>query len=165
MISKAKLTTLEIEQVMDFIHSTPNIIFYSAHELSDLVAYKFYIDSKMVGFCLIKSIGWSQNWLEIAILGVLDEYQGQGIGSQLFKKALVDMYSDGKLVYTTTTNPKVQKMMIDEGFEVLNNTWQLPIEITWDNLGYILNMPRIREFLRKRKVFGPNKFVYGILTK
>ncbi len=163
MINKAKLTKSEIGQIVDFISLTPNIIYYSPQELSSLVAYKYYVDSKMVGFCLIKAIGWSQNWLEIAILGVLDEYQGQGIGSQLFKKALVD--SDGKLVYTTTTNPKVQKMMIDEGFEIFNNPWRLPLEITWDNLGYILNAHRIREFLRKHKVFGSRKFVYGILTK
>lgn len=152
MIQKTEvLTPSEIQIVQDFIYKTPNIIFYSKSELSKLCAIKIYINGELAGFCVLKDIGWSGRYAEIAVLGVLEKFQGRGFGKQLFELGLAKL--DDKEIYCVSRNPKVIQMMKQSNFIGSNNTINLDPEINLDNLIYLLSFGRLREAIRKYFTF------------
>lgn len=63
-------------------------------ESENQLFFKATIDNKVVGFLCLKETG--KDTMELAVIGVLKEYQHQGIGHQLFeqaKKAIQKEYS------------------------------------------------------------------------
>ncbi len=63
-------------------------------ESENQLFFKATIDNKVVGFLCLKETG--KDTVELAVIGVLKEYQHQGIGRQLFeqaKKAIQKEYS------------------------------------------------------------------------
>jgi ribosomal protein S18 acetylase RimI-like enzyme len=156
MFKTEKLTQEEIQIIQDFIYKTPNIIYYCKKELTKLTAIKLYLNQEFAGFCVLKDIGWSGKYSEIAVLGVLDKFQGQGFGKQLFELGLKVL--KGKKVYCVSKNPKVIRLMKQNNF-VECDLFGLPLEVNLDNLGYACNFKRLREAFRKR---SNSRFCYTI---
>ena len=59
-------------------------------ESENQLFFKATIDNKVVGFLCLKETG--KDTVELAVIGVLKEYQHQGIGRQLFEQAKKAFY-------------------------------------------------------------------------
>jgi GNAT superfamily N-acetyltransferase len=158
---RRKLYDNEIELVIKEIQNTVNITGYTKTEWStfDSVLIVMYED-KFAGICLYFDIGL--NWAEIAVLLVLPEFRGLGLGSMLFFESIQSLTEMKKSIYTTTRNPIVLKMMRKNNFKLVS-LHQLPKEIQIFNLKFICSYYRIKEFFRKKMFRGElPSFVYGI---
>ena len=147
-----RFTKDEAEIVIDFIANTPNIAYYSQNELTSFEpknVLKIYLNNQLIGFCVIKKLlfGWFD---EIAILGILNEYQNLGIGKKLFLETVKVINQRRQKIYTITRNPRVISFLEQSGFQEVR---KLPISILLDNFIYTLSFVRIKEYFRKKLKF------------
>ncbi|MGL4758854.1 MAG: GNAT family N-acetyltransferase [Patescibacteria group bacterium] len=159
-----QLTQEEVNTIYDFILNSPNIIYYSKKELTKLKPILIRENQYLVGFCLIKDIGFTGKWSEIAILGVLESYQGKGYGKNLFNTAIKYLLSKNKSIYCVSRNQKVLNYMQNNLFKFKKSLFSLNWEINLDNIFYVLSIIRIRESIRKSIKYKEAKpFVFGEL--
>ena len=156
LFSNQQLTLDEVIIIQKWIYQTSNIIFYSKRELLQLESkyvIKIHQDDQLIGCCLLKKIGWTNQWSEIAVLIVDTKFENQGLASQLFDQAVEILESNGESIYTVSRNPKVIHLATRCGFQVMS-VFKYPTQIAVDNLLYICSFGRIKESIRKFFVFG-----------
>jgi ribosomal protein S18 acetylase RimI-like enzyme len=157
-----KFLVEEIKIVQNFIYNTPNIIFYSHRELlnfSQNNILKAYSDGQFVGWSIIKSLMFGR-FQEIAVLGVIEGFENQGIGKQLFDKSCEIINDSKKSIYVVSRNSTVINFLVKAKFAEVKLP---PLDIIIDNFLYILSFGRIKESLRKYLVYkNQSKFRFYI---
>jgi ribosomal protein S18 acetylase RimI-like enzyme len=162
-IKTGKFSDKEIETVISFIANTPNITHYSKKELLKFEpnnVLKVYSKNQMIGFCMIKELRLG-DFSEIAILGVLNGFENQGIGKQLFIEAINMIKSRQENIYVVTKNPKVISMLNNYNFQ---ESKIIPFKILLSNFIYLFSFGRVKEFMRKRLKY-PNQPKFKFYTK
>lgn len=164
-IINQKLNSNEVNIIQNWIARTPNIIFYSKAELAKFTSnqvLKIIAKDELVAVCILKNLGWSNRFEEIAILIVSDKYQNQGLAGEIFSEAVKQIRSRNKIIYTTSRNSRIIHLASNLGFEI-TKLHQLPFEINLDNLGYIFSFNRIIAYFKKMKQFpSQSSFTYLI---
>lgn len=166
-IVNRKINESEANLLIREIKQTPNIMGYSLREwmTSEYVMVAEDENGEIAGACL--NYDFHKNWHKIAALFVLKEFRGLGLGKSLFYNSYNNAVERGKNVYTISANPVVIKMMEDLGFLTFENLHSFPDKYEWKfrlhTMQWVLNLYRIKEICRKRKVYGVEKnFLYGI---
>jgi GNAT superfamily N-acetyltransferase len=161
-LTKRPLTSQEIDLVINSIKQTPNITGYTKKEWQNFgKVFVAEVDCELAG--VVVNVSISKEWEELAVLLVLEEFRGQGIGKALFNVALEDIKSRQKNAYTTSRNPIVLKLMKENGFKFCSLV-KLPIDVTLFNLKFIFSLYRLQEFVRKQKAFPKQEaFKYATL--
>jgi GNAT superfamily N-acetyltransferase len=160
-IRRGKLNQDEIDLVIDEIKKTANITGYTKNEWINFdTIFIAYWENNFAGVCVNLSI--NKQWDELAVLLVLPNFRGNGIGHLLFKTGLDAIFSQDKKAYITSRNKIVTAMMKQEKFDFIQLN-ELPLSIHFFNLKFILNFYRIEEFFRK-KMYNSElpKFIFGI---
>ncbi|HBG81682.1 TPA: hypothetical protein DDW69_02455 [candidate division CPR2 bacterium] len=159
--TKRSLTDKEAELLIREIRSLPGIIAYTKKDLKRFKeVWVAEIEGKFIGVVVNKDF-W-QDWTEVKILFVKEEYRDQGIGLDLFKTALNSIKERKRNLYVVSRNPIVVKWMKDEKIPLLK-IYQLPIAIRLNIIKKSLNLQRIFEYLRKALILrNKHKWVYGV---
>ncbi len=144
------LTLPEAQRLHEALRETPNILGYTVRELlglSDVFAAQE--DGKFAGVCF--SVDMAQNWTEIAVLFVLPQFSGLGIGTALFKAAWDRANERGRHVYMLSRNPQVVGWMRARGMEVRAAGWKAPLAVHGYMARYMASRHRWSESFRKRR--------------
>ena len=161
-ILKTQLSENEVNIFQSEIKNTPNITGYTKNEwvkFKDVWVAK--VDGEVAGVCV--NIEIDREWTEIAVLYVLDRYRGKGIGLGLFNTSFECLKENGKKIYTTTRNPKVENYMIGKKFSFVS-FFALPLPILLFNLRFVCSIFRVREYFRKQMYKNDlAPFKYGVL--
>lgn len=143
------LTLAEAEQVHTALKETPNILGYTVRELIRLSDVFVAVDGVFAGVCF--SVDLTQNWTEIAVLFVLPEFGGQGLGTALFEAAWARAGKRRRHLYVLSRNPQVVEWMKARGMEVSAVGWKAPWAVHWYMARYMASRHRWAESVRKRK--------------
>ncbi len=144
------LTLAEAEQVHTALKDTPNILGYTVRELTRLSNVLVAdVDCRFAGVCF--SVDLAQNWTEIAVLLVLPEFGGRGIGTALFDAAWTRAEQRRRHLYVLSRNPQVVKWMKARGMEVSTVGWKAPLAVHWYMARYMASRHRWVESVRKGK--------------
>ena len=144
------LTLAEAEQVHAALKETPNILGYTVREL--LLVPDVYVgeaDGAFTGVCF--SVDMGRRWTEIAVVLVLPEFGGRGMGTALFAAAWDRGWARGRHLYVLSRNPQVVGWMEARGMEVSAVGGKAPLAVHWYMARYMASRHRWAESLRKRK--------------
>jgi GNAT superfamily N-acetyltransferase len=170
-IVKRKVSKDEAVKLVEEIKKTPKISAYSIKEWMKcgnvLVAQNK--NGEMFGACL--NDDFSRKWTELAALFVFEDFRAQGVGKALFHASLEDMKLRKRNILTMSNNPFVIKMMKKAGLDIIKSLDSL--ESPYDEHRFVLthfyetrwmfNFFRIKEVIRKKRVFGKKeKYTYGL---
>ncbi|GAB4463281.1 MAG: hypothetical protein OHK0029_31680 [Armatimonadaceae bacterium] len=141
------LTLNEARRIHRELKTTPNILGYTVRELRqqrDLFAAE--VDNCFAGICFNTDLplGWS----EVAVLYVLPEFQGQGIGRTLFTLACARCHDRGRHTFVLSRNPTVVRWMEETGFAVAPASWRAPLAFHLYGFWYMSNLYRWIEAFR-----------------
>lgn len=161
VIHRRKLTRTEAGILVSALRDTPNITGYSLEEwlrFSDVWVAE--VDGKFAGVAVNEDFG--SYWTYITALFVMPEYQGKGVGKELFGTQLAVIQECKRGAYTCSRNPMVIKWMKSSGMSLSSTMWTAPLPILFYYLTFYISLYRLREFLRKSKEFkNEPKWVYG----
>lgn len=160
-IHKRKLTDTEAAILVSALRDTPNITGYSQEEwlkFSDV--WVGQVDGHFAGVAVNEDFG--TYWTYMTALFVRPEYQGKGLGKELFDTLLTAVRECKHGAYTCSRNPVVIKWMKSSGMSLSSTLWSAPLPILFYYLTFYISLYRIREFLRKSKKYkNEPKWVYG----
>ena len=132
------------------LKETPNILGYTVLELLRLsYVYVAEADGTFAGLCF--SVDMGRKWTEIAVVFVLPEFQGRGLGTGLFAAAWERAWGRGRHLYVLSRNPQVIGWMKARGMEVGDISGKAPLAVHWYMAGYMASRHRWSESFRKRK--------------
>jgi len=160
-IVRATLNENQIDLLVSEIQKTVNITGYTKKEWAHFnTIFIAYYEQNFAGVCVNISI--NNQWEELAVLFVLPQFQGKGIGTLLFETGLHAILSEGKKAYTTSRNELVITMMKQQKFQFVPLK-KLPLSIQFFNLRFVLSSYRIQEFFRK-KMYSSKlpEFMFGV---
>ncbi|MGD2086574.1 MAG: GNAT family N-acetyltransferase [Candidatus Aminicenantes bacterium] len=169
-IVKRPLKKEESRLLVEKIKYTPNISGYTAREWRRCKHVFVAENSRggLLGACM--NDDFARKWTEIAVLFVLEEYRGKGIGNAFLRLSLKDLSRRHRNILMISRNPLVTQMMKKAGFEIFPRMANLPgldkktqFILTWYyQTRWLMNGYRIYEILRKKIKFKPNAPVaYG----
>lgn len=171
-LTHRKLRPDEAAFLTEQIKLTPNITGYSQQEWQEFKQNQILVaenkQGEIVGVCLYYD--FSDIWVYLAVLFVLPEFRGKGVGKELFYQACSEIKSRKKNSYVATKTPAVKKMMKDLNFTMFDTLFKLPEpykkyegEFLRRSVKWALNSYRIQEIIRKALVFEKESdFLYGI---
>ena len=144
------LTQAEAGQVHLALKDTPNILGYTVRELMRLSdVYVGEEEGRFAGVCF--SVDLRQNWTEIAVLCVLPEFRGRGVGHALFQAAWERARARRRHVYVLSRNPQVVEWMKAQKMEIGGKMRHAPAAVHWHMARHMASGYRITEGFRKRK--------------
>ncbi len=148
------LTPAEAQCVCAALRATPNILGYTASELTRL-SDVFVAEAEggaFAGLCF--SVNLAGNWTEIAALLVLPEFRGRGIGRALFSAAWARAWARGRHVYVLSRNPQVVGWMEARGMTITNAGWKAPLAVHRHMARHLASRYRWAEAVRKRRAIA-----------
>lgn len=147
------LSLVEAKQVHAALKETPNILGYTVRELTHFSdVFVAEVDGMFAGVCF--SVDLTQNWTEIAVLFVLPEFEGQGLGTALFEAAWARAGQRRRHLYVLSRNPQVVGWMKARGMEVGAVGWKAPWAVQWYMARYMASRHRWAEGFRKRRAIS-----------
>jgi len=145
-----RLTLSEATRLHHALKETPNILGYTVRELLRLSdVFVAETDTGLAGVCF--SVDMARNWTEIAVLFVLPEFEGRGVGTALFEAAWTRAQERRRHVFVLSRNPQVVKWMRARGMDVSVSGWRAPLPVHWYMAGYMASRHRWTESFRKVK--------------
>ncbi len=158
---KRSITLSEAHVLVHALQATPNITGYSVKEwmsFSDVWVHES--NGKIAGVATSQDFG--SYWTYMAVLFVFPEFQKQGIGKELFTAQIEDIKQRKCGAYTCSHTPAVLTWMKECGMSLSTNMWKSPVLILIYYCTFYLTLYRLKEFLRKRKIFSDQpEWVYG----
>lgn len=124
-IKRRSLTDLEITELIQDYRLFPHAPYVSRarwRRFSD--PYIIEVESKFVGICVVYKFG---QWIKLGPLGILNKYQGKGLGKYLLRKIINDHKNTS--IFIASSNPSVKHIIESFGFEIKPNFLSLPKEL------------------------------------
>ena len=142
------LSLEEAQTLHELIRLTPNILGYLTRELLRFRdVWVAEADGAFAGACL--SVDLPFGWTEIAVLYVVEEFRGKGIGGALFERACRTIESRGRHIFVISRTPSVLKMMGDRGMVLQKDFLKAPLAVHIYNQKYMASCYRTVEMFRK----------------
>jgi len=162
-IQKRNLTIREADIISKEIQLTNNIIGYKTGELTGFKDTFIAVDGKeLIGIITYVELN---NWVDLKILIILNEYRGKGYGKEIFDYSFGQMQDLNKSFYTVTRNPIIVGLLKEKGFRK-TNLLKLPISVILHQTKMLFSVYRIREYFRKMSAINSGeKFRYFELRK
>ena len=159
---RRSLTRDEAETLHALIRLTPNILGYRTAELmgfNDVWIAEW--EGTFAGACLLVDL--PLGWTEIAVLYVLEEFRGKGIGKELFDRAWRMAQDRKRSIYVISRDASVLKLMRERGMRIERNLLKAPLAVHLYNGKYMASPYRIGEALRKIPLSrGKPPFLFGV---
>jgi len=163
-------TVAEAKKLVMAIRDTPKISAYPVSAWMKGGALLAELeDGTVAGACLQDD--FFGRWTEIAVLFVFEEFRGWGIGAALLAEARALLHARRRHVMIMSNNPLVTGMLPKHRFQILPSRAEFPdnlrphrAALTWIyDLRWWMSAYRIREIIRKRRVFGRQPpYTYGL---
>jgi GNAT superfamily N-acetyltransferase len=167
-LSRRPLTEIEAVRLHEELKTTPHILGYTVRELRKFP--RVWVaeagegsvgESVLAGACISKDL--LLGWTDIAMLYVLPEFRGRGIGARLYESALDDARERGRHIYTLSRSPEMIHLMKRFGLTI-TKSWSAPLAVHLEMQRHMMSVYRWREAARKEKMRrgDGNAFVAGI---
>jgi GNAT superfamily N-acetyltransferase len=170
-ISLRRLTLPEAVHLHEELKTTPNILGYTVQELlkfphvwvAEVAGEGSSGDSVIAGACISKDLLFG--WTDIAMLYVLPDFRGRGIGTLLYTSAFNAAQEQRRHVYTLSRSPEMIHLMKRFGLTI-TKAWNAPLAVHLEMERHMMSVYRWREAARKAKMRrgDGNSFVAGIRT-
>lgn len=160
-----KLTGTEAVTVHLELRETPNILGYTIRELTRLTdVHVAIVDGKFAGATW--SFPLAFGWTELAIIVVVREFQGMGIGKALFEAGWSRAVGQGRHIYMLSRNLKVVDWMRAKGMTIDRRFHAAPIAVHLHDFVYMASLYRHVEAFRKfRSMRKCPPLVQGVLRR
>lgn len=170
-VLKQRLSPEEASILVKAIQKTPHISGYSQQKWlrSEHVIVAKDERGNIMGACLEDDFGAS--WTEIAVIFVLPEHRGKGIGRQFFEMACADILERGRNIIIMSSEVGIRKVIEESDLDTFDSLEDLDEAYhphyftltTYYTIRYHLSMYRNWERLRKRRVFEKKApYLYGL---
>lgn len=143
------------------LKTTPNILGYTVREIlrfRDVLIAE--VEGSFAGVCVSKDLLFG--WTDIAVLYVLPDYRGKGMGTELYTAAWERARERRRHIYTLSRNPQVIHMMERFGMKVSGAIWSAPLAYHLHMNCHMTSLYRMTEAIRKaRLMHGSGPMVGG----
>lgn len=148
-ITARPLTLSEAKRLHEELKTTPNILGYTVRELTHFphVLVAETEAGAFAGACISKDL--LLGWTDIAVLYVLPDFRGAGIGARLFKDAFARAQERQRHIYVLSRNPSVIRLMEQSGMETTRAVWKAPLAVHLHQQCHMSSLYRVREAFRK----------------
>ncbi len=149
------LTVDEATVLHHELKTTPNILGYSVHELTDfgtgiVAVADTDTGAAFAGVCLCKDLLW--NWSDIAVLYVLPTFRGARLGSRLFTAAFDTLRERERHIFVLSRTPQIIRLMEARQMRMGGSGFAAPLAVHIDINLHMMNAYRWREAVRKQKM-------------
>jgi GNAT superfamily N-acetyltransferase len=150
------LTPLEAACLHKELKTTPNILGYTVRELAHFpnVLVAETAGGDFCGACISKDLLFG--WTDIAVLYVLLDFRGAGIGARLFTDAFARAWERQRHIYALSRNPSVIRLMEQSGMDVTRAVWKAPLAVHLHQQCHMSSLYRVREAIRKSTMRNDN---------
>lgn len=130
------------------LKTTPNILGYTVREIlafEDVLVAE--VDGKFAAVCVSKDLLFG--WTDVAVLYVLPDFRGSGLGTELYTAAWQSASQRARHIFTLSRSPQVIHLMKRFGMEISGAMWRAPLAVHLHMNGHMMSLYRIREAIRK----------------
>jgi len=150
MLTHRALTAEEAACLHRELKTTPNILGYTVREIVGFEdVFVAECDGEFGGVCISKDLLFS--WTDIAVLYVLPDFRGRGVGRELYTAAWERAQQRKRHIFTLSRNASVLRMMEDFGMEMSCSMWRAPLAVHLHMNRHMMSVYRFRESIRKSK--------------
>lgn len=146
------LTRAEAIRLHHELKTTPNILGYTVGELQHfpdvLVAETAAGD--LAGACISKNLLFG--WTDIAVLYVLPQFRGGGVGARLFRAAFARARERRRHIFVLSRSPQVIRLMEQCGMDITRSPWKAPLAVHLYQQWHMSSLYRFSEALRKSRM-------------
>lgn len=150
MLMRRSLTREEAELLHEELKTTPNILGYSVKELlrfQDMFVAE--IEGCFAGVCICRDLHFG--WTDIAVLYVLPEFRGRGLGTGLYTTAWEWTQRRRRHIFTMSCSAEVIHLMQRLGMELTTSMSRVPPAVHLHMNRHMMNWYRISEAIRKSR--------------
>ena len=148
MLVHRPLKESEAAVLHDELKTTPNILGYTVREImafEDVLVTE--VDGKFAAACVSKDLLFG--WTDIAVLYVLPDFRGSGLGTDLYSAAWQRASRRARHIFTLSRSPQVIHLMKRFGMEISGSMWRAPLAVHLHMNGHMMSLYRLREAIRK----------------
>jgi GNAT superfamily N-acetyltransferase len=150
MLIYRRLTDTEAKQLHEELKTTPNIFGYTINELVRFRdVFIAEAEGRFAGACISKDLHFG--WTDIAVLYILPEFRGRGLGSALYTAAWQRAWQRGRHIFTLSCSPEVIHLMERFGMELRPEMWKAPLAVHLHMNRHMMSLYRIKEAIRKSR--------------
>lgn len=156
-LSNRRLTPVEAVLLHEELKTTPNILGYT---VSELLAFKKVLIAEgigvgegggsLTGVCISKDLRFE--WTELAVLYVLPDFRGRGVGGLLFTEAFTEAEKRGRHIFALSRSPETIHLMERFGMTLSGSAWNAPFAVHLGMSRHMMSLYRLREGLRKERM-------------
>ncbi|MGH4034105.1 GNAT family N-acetyltransferase [Actinomycetota bacterium Odt1-20B] len=174
-LQRRPLTRSEAADIMRQIRESPHITGYSVREWTggrDTFALVHSETGRLAGALLVHHL--AGRWSEIAVVFMLEEFRGRGIGRQMLRDSLRAMESADRNLLLFFCSPGMGRLTAEAGFTVLESETdfthgslrrKLFLSVLY-KAQWLCSAYRLREIRRKRRDFDCSfEFKVGVLMR
>lgn len=158
-IQKDTLTPDEISILVTELKKFPAIALINQNKWQ--IFKELYIAREYGNLVGLLAVVHLKHWIKLGPLIVLSQYQGNGIGKQLFKHVVQKYHNEN--LYIGSYNPAVKHLAQTYGFKETSRLGEIPIEIFCYYIGYYFEQFSWEFFLdniRKRIFHKSEKYSF-----
>lgn len=145
-----RLEPEEARQIHIELKETPNILGYTAPELLRLKdVHVAMVGGRFAGATWSRDMAFG--WTEIAVVFVVEEFRGRGVGPRLFEAAWARAEGRNRSVYMLSRNAQVVEWMRSKGMTIDRRFCSAPLAVHIHDPLYMASWYRNAEALRKWK--------------